>query len=107
MSELLRRGDVVWVAGELPGDPPHPHVVLSIDDGAIDACAVTSNVGRAKGAGNVLLTAGEAGLERESVILAAVMTVPRSRIGAAIGSLSAERLEELERGVAFVERLRR
>ncbi len=103
----LRRGDVVWVAAEVTNAPPHPHVVLLVQADSISACSLTSNVGRAKIAGNVLLAAKEAGLEKESVILAAVVTVARSRIGSTIGSLSVARLDELERGLAFVERLRR
>lgn len=106
MSAELRRGDVVWVSGAEPADPPHPHVVLTVEGAAIIACSITSNVGRAKAAGNVLLSAGDAGLERPSVIVAAALTVPRARVGAMIGSLDEARLAELERGLAFVSRLR-
>jgi hypothetical protein len=41
------------------------------------------------------------------VIVAHSMTVPLTRLGARIGTISQQRLEELEAGLRFVESLRR
>jgi mRNA interferase MazF len=103
----LERGAVVWLLVEAP-DVAHPQVVLEVGDVDALVCGVTSNVGRAKEPGNVLLDEGEGGLPRQSVIVAAqAQRVLLSRLGARLGRLDERRLVELEAGLRFVAALRR
>lgn len=88
----------------------HPHVVIQEDvlnRSRIDTvvvCALTSNLKRAKAPGNVLLEAGEAGLPRQSVVeVSKVSTVTKTQLGAYIGSVSRERVEQILAGMRFLQ----
>ena len=88
----------------------HPHVVIQEDvlnRSRIDTvvvCALTSNLKRAKAPGNVLLEAGEAGLPRQSVVeVSKVSTVAKTQLGAYIGSVSRERVEQILAGMRFLQ----
>lgn len=106
----VRRGDVFWVTPEgVPGvGVAHPHVVVQDDVfnrsriPTVVVCALTTNLRRMNEPGNVLLDPGEANLARPSVIVVAqVSVVPKDRLGALIGSLSADRVEEVLAGLRF------
>jgi mRNA interferase MazF len=106
------RGDLFWVG---PGDAPelapsyaHPHVVVQDDVfnhsrvTTVIVCALTSNLRRATEPGNVLLEAGEGGLPRQSVVIVSqIASVDKARLGARIGSLSAERVDQILAGLRF------
>lgn len=106
------RGELFWVdpdeaRGSVPGRP-HPHVVVQDDvfnRSRIDTvvvCALTSNLHRASEPGNVLLDAGEGALEKRSVVVVSqVSSVRRSQLGARIGALSSERVEQVLAGMRF------
>ncbi|MES1184027.1 MAG: type II toxin-antitoxin system PemK/MazF family toxin [Myxococcales bacterium] len=108
----VRRGDVFWVApqagrGVEPG-VAHPHVVLQEDVSnraridTIVVCALTSNLKRAQEPGNVLLDAGEGNLPLRSVLIVSqVSSVARSELGAYIGTLSSQRVEQALDGLRF------
>src|SRR5687768_16620259 len=88
----VSRGDIFWIApdearGSVPG-VPHPHVVVQEDVfnrsriGTVIVCALSSNLRKASEPGNVLLEPGEAGLARQSVVVASqVSCVYKSRLG--------------------------
>jgi mRNA interferase MazF len=66
-------------------------------------CAVTSDLRRAKSPGNVLLSEGEAGLPKASVVnVTDTNAIDKKDLLEKIGTLSAERLEEVLAGVRFL-----
>ena len=109
------QGDVYWTRAEalrpsVPGEP-HPHVVIQDDalNGSrittVVVCALTSNPKRADEPGNVLLEAGEANLPKRSVALVSqISTVEKADLGERVGTLSAERVEQLFAGMRFQQR---
>jgi mRNA interferase MazF len=106
----IRQGDVFWLdmgtpAGSAPGFR-RPHVVVQNDVFNVSRiqtavlCAVTSNLERAKAPGNLLLRKGEANLPRPSVVnVSQVVTVDKSMLCDKIGTLTANRVREVIRGL--------
>jgi len=111
----IRRGDIFWLApdaarGSVPG-VAHPHVVVQEDVfnqsriGTVIVCALTSNLHKTSEPGNVLLELGEGGLERQSVIVCSqISSVAKQDLGAYIGSVSQERVDQTIAGLRFVQR---
>jgi mRNA interferase MazF len=65
-------------------------------------CALTSNLNRAQEPGNVLLEPGEANLTRHSVVVVSqVSSILKTQLGEFIGTLSAERVEQILAGMRF------
>ena len=59
-------------------------------------CALTTNLRRASEPGCVPLEPGEGGLEKRSVILSSqISALPKTRLGARIGRLSGERVDQV------------
>ncbi len=114
-ERVIRKGDIFWIqlASE-EGEAariPHPYVVIEADvpaDGRADmvtVCALTSNLKRVSIPGNILLEAGEGNLPRQSVIeVSKVATLEAAQLGEYIGTLSAERVAQIEAGQRFVGR---
>ncbi len=107
MNITIRRGELFWVTAD-GSSGPHPHVVLQDDMfnasrvNTVIVCALTSNVHRAKEPGNVLLEVDEGGLPtRSDVVVSAISSIEKSRLGARIGSLSDERVEQILGGLRF------
>lgn len=110
----VSRGEIFWIAadeakGSIPGTP-HPHVVVQEDVfnhsriGTVIVCALSTNLRKASEPGAVLLDIGEGGLERQSVVVASqISCVYKSRLGAYIGSLSQERVDQIVSGLRFVQ----
>jgi mRNA interferase MazF len=108
----INRGDLFWIA---PADAPdvapsyaHPHVVVQDDVfnhsrvSTVVVCALTSNLGRAKEPGNVLLELEEGNLTRQSVVVVSqVSSVEKARLGQRIGALSQGRVEQILAGLRF------
>ena len=86
-------------------DHPHPHVVIQVNaQNKVTVCALTTNLKRAKDPGNVLLDEGEAGLPKQSVIVASqVATVDATQLGEFIGSLSEKRIQQVLAGIRFLQ----
>jgi len=111
----IRQGDVYWVplSQETEGAEsgyPHPHVVIQEDVlnhsriHSVVVCALTSNLKRISAPGNVLLAAGEANLPKPSVVVVSqVSTVDKAQLGAYIGSLSKERVQQILAGMQFLQ----
>lgn len=86
----------------------HPHLVVQEDVlnhsriASVVVCALTSNLERASEPGNVLLEAGEGGLLKQSVVVVSqVSAVAKAGLGARIGTLSSERVEQALNGLRF------
>lgn len=112
MSREIRRGELYWLEpdesrGSFPG-VAHPHLVVQDDVfnlsrvSTVVVCALTSNLQRATEPGNVLLSAGEGGLARQSVVVVSqVSSVSKDALGERIGALSAERVDQVLDGLRF------
>ena len=110
----IDRGELYWVApdgtgGSIPGYP-HPHLVVQDDlfnHSRIDTvivCALTTNLRRASEPGCVPLEPGEGGLEKRSVVLSSqISAIPKVRLGARIGRLSDERVDQVLAGLRFLQ----
>lgn len=104
----IYRGDIYWVAIE--AGIMHPHVVVQEDVinhsrvQSVVVCALTSNAGRVSMPGNVMLEAGEANLPRQSVVeVSKVSAVGKAQLGAYIGSLIEERVDQILAGMRFLQ----
>ncbi len=108
----INRGDIFWIGpddsrGPAP-DYSHPHVVVQDDVfnhsriTTVVVCALTSNLHRATEPGNVLLEVGEGNLPKQSVVVVSqISSVEKTRLGEFVGSLSAERVEQILAGLRF------
>ncbi|NTV80330.1 MAG: type II toxin-antitoxin system PemK/MazF family toxin, partial [Candidatus Aminicenantes bacterium] len=90
-----------------------PHVVVQND--AFNSsrirttvlCSITSNLGRARAPGNVLLHQGEANLPRTSVVnVSQIVTVDKSLLKEKIGTLPRQRIQEVTTNLGLVFRPR-
>jgi mRNA interferase MazF len=108
----IDRGDVFWIEPDDSRGPAptysHPHVV--VQDNVFNhsrittvvVCALTTNLHKATGPGNVLLDEGEGNLRRQSaVVVSQISSVEKVRLGERIGSLSEARVEQILAGLRF------
>ena len=114
-KRVVRRGEIYWLAADEPHGsiPPirHPHVVVQDDlfnssrIATTVVCGITSNLKRAAEPGTVLLEADEGGLARASVVLASqVSSVDIELLGECVGTLSAQRVEQILASLRFLQR---
>ncbi len=108
MPDAIHRGDLFWLGPDESNAYPHPHLVIQDDVfnasrvHSVIVCALTSNLSRMHEPGNVLLEPGEGGLEKQSVVVVSqVSAVDKAKLGARIGALSAERVEQVLDGLRF------
>ena len=105
----VRQGDVFWISPNetngVKSDHPHPHVVVQVNaQNKVTVCALTTNLKRTKDPGNVLLDEGEAGLPKQSVIVASqVSTVDATQLGEFIGTLTEQRIQQVLAGIRFLQ----
>ncbi len=114
VSKRIDRGDVFWIApddsrGAVPSYS-HPHVV--VQDNVFNhsrittvvVCALTTNLQKANGPGNVLLEVGEGNLPKQSaVVVSQILSVDKARLGERIGSLSDMRVKQILAGLRFLQ----
>lgn len=112
--DTFKQGDIFWIEadptrGSVPGSP-HPHVVVQDDVfnrsriSTVIVCALTSNLNRVTEPGNVLLEPGEGNLDKQSVVVVSqVSSVYKTRLGEHIGTLSAERVQQILAGMRFLQ----
>jgi len=109
---MIARGDLYWLVtdddrGSVP-EIPHPYVVVQDDVfnrsriATVVVCGLSSNLKRAHEPGNVLLDEGEGNLDKRSVVIVSqVSSVAKAKLGAQIGTLSADRVEQILAGLRF------
>lgn len=111
----INRGDIYSIAPDDSRGPApsysHPHVVVQDDVinhsriATVIVCALTTSLAKAKEPGNVLLEPGEGGLPKQNaVVVSQISSVEKTRLGARIGALSDERVEEILGGLRFLQR---
>jgi mRNA interferase MazF len=105
----INQGDVVWITPNetngVESDHPHPHVVIQVNaQNKVTVCALTTNLKRAKNPGNVLLDEGEAGLPKQSVIVASQVSIlDATQLGEFIGTLAEQRIQQVLAGIRFLQ----
>ena len=110
----INQGDVCWLrvddAHEGESSNRHPHVVIQEDVlnhsriPTVVVCALTSNLKRVNVPGNVLLDAGEANLPKQSVVeVSKVSSIDKAQVGEYIGTLSAQRVQQILAGLRFLQ----
>jgi mRNA interferase MazF len=111
----INRGDIFWIPPDDSRGPPpaysHPHVVVQDDVfnhsriATVIVCALTTNLNKAHGPGNVLLDLGEGNLAKQSVIVVSqISSVDKARLGEKVGSVSAARVDQAIAGLRFLQR---
>ncbi len=109
----IDQGDIFWFdAGEPRGSSPaysRPVVIIQNNVfnrsplGTVLACALTTNLRRAKAPGNVLLDKNEADLPKQSVVVVSqVLTIDKSEMIDKIGALSKERINRILEGIRLI-----
>lgn len=109
---MIARGDIWWADLDAPrgSGPGYRRPVLVIQSDAFNrsriatviVAAITSNLALAEAPGNVLLTAGDSGLPRDSVVnVSQVLTLDRRFLVAAAGRVPTGLMPEVERGIAL------
>ncbi len=109
----INQGDIFWFdAGEPRGSSPaysRPVIVIQNNVfnrspiGTVLACALTTNLRRAKAPGNVLLNENEADLPKQSVVVVSqLLTIDKSEMIDKIGALSKERIDEILEGIRLI-----
>ena len=114
-ARAINQGDIFWIrphsgaVAEL-GYYPHPYVVVQEDIfnhsriSTVVVCGLTSNLKQASMPGNVALEVGEADLPRQSIVdVAKVSSVYKAQLGPRIGSLSEQRIQQILRGIRFLQ----
>jgi mRNA interferase MazF len=110
---MISQGEIYWIdVGEPTGSEPgylRPYVVIQNDAlnhsqiRTVIVCALTSNLRRAKGQGNVLLEAREANLPEPSVVnVSQVLTVDKADLSDRIGKLSVARVRQILTGLILI-----
>lgn len=111
---MINQGDVYWVTlatgDEAAPGIRHPYVIVQDDLfnhsrlETVVACALTTNLKRASLPGNVQLEAGEANLPKPSVVeVSKLSTIAKAQLGDYLGTLSAQRVEEILGGIRFLQ----
>ena len=107
---VIRQGEIYWIdLGEPIGSGPgyrRPHVVVQnhiLNQSRLKTvvvCAMTSNLRLAEIPGNVLISAQETNLSRDSVAnVSRLMTVDKQELQDWVGSLSKRTLYRVLRGI--------
>ncbi len=115
MNRQIRRGDIYWAKPDeersAVADLAHPHVVVQDDvfnQSRITTtvvCALTSNLKRVTEPGNVMLDLGEAGLDKQSVVVVSqISSIDKNQLGEFIGRLSDERVMQILAGIRFQQK---
>ena len=109
----IRQGDIFWVEQDEPtGSEPgyrRPFVVVQnnlfnkSNIHTVVVCALTTNLQRAKSPGNVLLDAGEGGINKAAVVnVSQMFTVDKTVLEEFCGSLSANKTAKIIAGIQIL-----
>lgn len=112
----INQGDIYWMRiNEPPESIPgysHPYLVVQDDlfnnsrINTLVVCELSTNLKLAALPGNVLLDAGEANLEKQSVVVVSkISTAGRDQVGDYIGRLDSKRVRQVLAGIRFLNSL--
>lgn len=114
-SAHIEQGDIYWLDPSqftaLGSNQPHPYVVVQDDVfnrsriTTTIVCALTTNLHRATEPGNILLQPGEGGLPKRSVVVVSqILSIDKTQLGAKVGTLSTDRVQQILDGLRFQQR---
>jgi mRNA interferase MazF len=104
----IHQGGIYWIKldDENEEEIIHPQVILQndiINNSRIKTlvvCGISTNMKKAYEVGNVVLEQGEGNLGKRSIVVVSqVSTVNKDQVGEYIGTLKAERVEEIFQGM--------
>jgi mRNA interferase MazF len=109
-SMKVIQGAVFWL--KIESKTKHPFVVIqNVEDVCNNeikttiVCAITTNKKKLNMPGNVVLEIGEGNLEKESIVeVMKVYEVDKSQLIDYIGTLSAQRVTEIRKGIEFLDK---
>lgn len=115
-SKPINQGEIYWLDlgddNTFGAERPHPYLVIQDDVinhsrvATVVVCALSTNMKKVGLPGNVLLDVGEADLPKQSIVVVSqVLSVEKTALGAYIGSLSRERVEQILAGLKFLEKM--
>ena len=107
---VIKRGEIWWASLRIPigSEPGYRRPLLIIQSNEFNrsrintvmAAAITSNLRLAKAPGNVLLSAKDSGLKKDSVVnVSQVITVDKAFLTEKIGKLSSQTIETVNNGL--------
>jgi mRNA interferase MazF len=113
VEALIGRGEVWWADFGLPHGSAHafrrPALVLSADSfnrsdiRTVLVAAITTSARLARRPGNVILPAGTAGLDRESIVnVSQLATMDKQQLVERLGSVGAGFMRQVETGLRLV-----
>lgn len=109
----MRRGEIWWIdlpepVGSGPGYK-RPALIIQNDEfnespiSSIIIAAITGNVRLAKAKGNVLLTPGQSGLPKNSVVnVSQLLTIDKSLLVEFVESISETKMAQVDEGLRLV-----
>jgi mRNA interferase MazF len=104
----MHQGDIYWIKLNEGNEEEilHPQVILQndiINNSRIKTlvvCGISTNMKKAYEIGNVVLEEGEGNLEKRSIVVVSqISTVNKVQVGEYLGTLKAERVEEIFQGM--------
>jgi len=96
-------GNIYWL--KTKSKYLHPFVVISVIEGNLKLCGITTNTKLSNMPGNIILDINEGNLEKKSIVdVSNVIKVNDSDLGGFIGTLSQDRVSQIINGIAFIER---
>lgn len=111
----VNQGDLYWIYPPEAGHPhlgslAHPYVIVQDNlfnhsrIHTVVVCALSTNLQNANAYGNLLLDPGEAHLPKQSVVVVSkIASVEKEQLGDYIGTLSAQRVEQILAGIRFLQ----
>ena len=107
---VIKRGEIWWASlGKPSGSEPgyrRPLLIIQSNEfnrsriNTVMAAVITSNLRLVKAPGNVLLTAKDTGLKKDSVVnVSQVITVDKAFLTEKIGKLSSQQIETVNNGL--------
>jgi mRNA interferase MazF len=104
----IHQGGIYWIKLDDGNEEEiiHPQVILQNDTinnsriKTLVVCGISTNMKKAYEVGNVVLEEGEGNLGKRSIVVVSqVSTVNKDQVGEYIGTLKAERVEEIFQGM--------
>lgn len=115
MADSVRQGEIYWIEPDhlrpSVDGVAHPHVVVQDDVLNLSripttvVCGISSQKKKGEEPGTVLLSAGEGGLVKASVVVVSqVSTVDKAQLGERLGTLSPDRVQQILAGLESLAR---
>jgi mRNA interferase MazF len=110
---VIERGEIWWAdlpdpVGSNPGFP-RPVLIIQSDKfnrsriNTVVIAIISTNLKLAKSEGNVLLTARQSNLPKDSVVnVSQLFTIDKSLLRDFVGALSANKMEQIDKGLRLV-----